>query len=244
MACLIDQVVVFNETGKGNVTCPSSFPEEPSDFSVSIDGQNLNYVGIFEAMGHEMWASGGTADNPIFPAVMFYNDLDGCWFVAAESESTPIVGEHRISMCSSESDDDSCPDVPLADSIPEKYADYIDANGNFVPKASSGGGGGDCAFTTATLRIVDENGEQPKMAENTLPENVFLPVIVDGVFGTMNPNYFSDFTIVLYNGSLVVPNLYLNNLVSYSGNIRMDEQFNYAVITGDAIISVNKIITG
>ena len=132
MACLIDQVVVFDETGMGGVTCPSSFPGEPSDFSVSIDGQNLNYVGTPDT-GFPAWAKGGTADNPVFPAVMFVTDLDGCRFNGAESEGTPIVGEHWISMCSSESDE-SCPDVPLSESIPEKYADYIDENGNFVPK--------------------------------------------------------------------------------------------------------------
>lgn len=240
MACLIDQVVVFDETGKASVTCPSSFPEQPSDFSISIDGQNLNYVGIWDVMDFPMYATGGTADNPIFPAVMFGSDLDGCFFIAAESESTPIIGEHRVSMCDSESDSDECPDVPFSESAPEKYADYFDEDGNFVPKASSGGGG-DCLFTTATLSIVDENGEQPETVGNTLPENVFFPVILDGLFGAMNPNYFSDFTIVLYNGALAVPNLHLDDLVSYSGNIRMDEQFNYAVITGDATISVNKI---
>ena len=136
MACLIDQVVVFDETGKGSVTCPSSFPEELSGFSVSIDGQNLDYVGL--RGGYDpTWAKGGTADNPIFPAVMFYNDLGGCWFDAAESENTPIVGEHRISMCSSESGDDSCPDVPFSESAPEKYADYFNEDGVFVPKASN-----------------------------------------------------------------------------------------------------------
>ena len=136
MACLIDQVAVFDEHGKGIVTCPSSFPGEASDFSVSLDGQNLDYVGL-RGGDEPTWAKGGTADNPIFPAVMFYTDLDGCWFVAAESENTPIVGEHRISMCSSESDDDSCPDVPFSESAPEKYADYFNEDGVFVPKASN-----------------------------------------------------------------------------------------------------------
>lgn len=235
MACLIDQVVVFDETGKGSVTCPSSFPEEPSDFSVSIDGQNLNYVGIFEAMGYEMWASGGTADNPIFPAVMFYNDLDGCWFVAAESESTPIVGEHRISMCSSESDDDSCPDVPLSDSIPEKYADYIDANGNFVPKASSGGGGGDCDFTIATLRIVDKNGAQ---LSGAIPRVIgSVAYVYQNMLGVSNafPLTFADYQVPLYNGSLFL-NLDPTNIVSISGDIESSEA-EYRIF-GDATIAV------
>lgn len=136
MACLIDQVAVFDETGKGIVTCPSSFPGEASDFSVSLDGQNLDYVGL--RGGYDpTWAKGGTADNPIFPAVMFFEDDLACWFVAAESENTPIVGEHRISMCSSESDDDSCPDVPFSESAPEQYSDYFNKDGVFVPKASN-----------------------------------------------------------------------------------------------------------
>lgn len=132
MACLIDQVVVFNENGKGQVACPSSLPEpeEPFDFSVfsvSIGGQNLNYVGV-DMDGFPTYAAGGTADNPILPAATFIHDLDGCFFATSFA-----VGEHHVSMCSSESDD-SCPDVPLSESIPEKYADYIDDNGNFVPK--------------------------------------------------------------------------------------------------------------
>lgn len=134
MACLIDQVAVFDETGKGSVTCPDSFPGEASDFLVSLDGQNLDYVGL--RGGYEStWAKGGTADNPIFPAVMFgTDDLDGCYFIAAESENTPIVGEHRVSMCSLEPDDDSCPDVPFSESAPEKYSDYFNEDGVFVPK--------------------------------------------------------------------------------------------------------------
>ena len=132
MACLIDQIAVFDERGKGQVTCPSSLPEpeEPFDFSVfsvSIAGQNLNYVG-FDMNGFPTYAAGGTADNPILPSATFIHDLDGCFFA-----TTFATGEQHVSMCSSESDD-SCPDVPLSESIPEKYADYIDENGNFVPK--------------------------------------------------------------------------------------------------------------
>lgn len=128
MACLIDQIAVFDERGKGQVTCPSSFPGQPSDYSVSIAGQNLNYVGL-DINGDPMYAAGGTADNPILPVATFSTDLDGCYFA-----TTFAVGEQHVSMCSSESDD-SCPDVPFSESAPEKYADYFDEYGNFVPKA-------------------------------------------------------------------------------------------------------------
>lgn len=228
MACVIDQVVVFDETGKGSATCPSSFPEEPSDFSVSIDGQNLNYVGIFETMDYPMWAKGGTADNPIFPAVMFYNDLDGCWFVAAESEGTPIVGEHRISMCSSESDDDSCPDVPLSESIPEKYADYIDSEGNFVPKASSGGGG-DCPYTTATLTVVNPN------APMLVPSVIVAPF--DGetyINGGLNG---SPYTVILYNGKALISSLGGFTNAHLEGDIERVSGQSYLIMTGDAKIT-------
>ena len=130
MACLIDQVVVFDETGKGGVTCPSSFPGQPSDYSVSIAGQNLNYVG-FDMNGFPVYAVGGTADNPISPAAAFIADLDGCSFA-----TTFAVGEQHVSMCSSESDE-SCPDVPFSESAPEKYADYFNEDGVFVPKAGN-----------------------------------------------------------------------------------------------------------
>lgn len=135
MACLIDQVVVFDENGKGQVTCPSSLPEpeEPFDFSVfsvSIAGQNLNYVG-FDMVGSPVYAAGGTADNPILPAAAFIHDLDGCSFA-----TTFATGEQHVSMCSSESDD-SCPDVPFSESAHEKYSDYFNKDGVFVPKASN-----------------------------------------------------------------------------------------------------------
>lgn len=136
MACLIDQVVVFDENGKGQVTCPSSLPEpeEPFDFSVfsvSIAGQNLNYVGI-DMMGSPVYAAGGTADNPILPSATFIHDLDGCSFA-----TTFATGEQHVSMCSSESDSDACPDVPFSESAPKKYAEYFNKDGVFVPKASN-----------------------------------------------------------------------------------------------------------
>ena len=98
-------------------------------------------------------------------------------------------------------DYDECPDAPLSESIPKKYAYYIDANGNFVPKASSGGGG-DCAFTTATLRIVDENGEQPN---EEVPDIISqFPFIDDDGFYCEIPDGFGDYIVPLYNGEIVI----------------------------------------
>lgn len=235
MACLIDQVVVFDETGKGSVTCPSSFPEEPSDFSVSIDGQNLDYVGIPD-FGFTTWAKGGTADNPVFPAVMFYNDLDGCWFDAAESKGTPIVGEHRISMCSSDSDDDSCPDVPFSESAPEKYADYFNEDGVFVPKESSGGGG-DCPFDIINVSIIDETenvyaGDAVKIAH-------LVSAPFSGVVGTISGGN-EELQAIAYNGKAL---LFTD---SNSVTITLDPISNaqpagspgYLYITGDVSITI------
>lgn len=233
MACLIDQVAVFDETGKASVTCPSSFPEQPSDFSISIDGQNLNYVGIWDVMDFPMYATGGTADNPIFPAVMFGSDLDGCFFIAAESESTKIIGEHRVSMCDSESDD-SCPDVPLSESIPEKYADYIDENGNFVPKASSGGG--DCAFDIINVNIIDETenvyaGDAVKIAH-------LISAPLSGIVSEISGGD-EELQAISYNGKALLVNTGVANVtVDPISNAQPAGTPGYLYITGDVSITI------
>lgn len=127
-------------------------------------------------------------------------------------------------------DYDECPDAPLSESIPEKYADYIDENGNFVPKSGSGGGG-DCAFTTATLRIVDENGEQPN---EEVPDIISpFPFIDDDGFYCAIVDGFGDYIVPLYNGEIVIR--MIGEILSSSGNIEIGRSI---ILTGDATISV------
>lgn len=232
MACLIDQIAVFDERGKGQVTCPSSLPEpeEPFDFSVfsvSIAGQNLNYVGI-DDLGSPVYAAGGTADNPILPAATFIHDLDGCFFA-----TTFATGEQHVSMCSSESDD-SCPDVPFSESAPEKYADYFDEDGNFVPKASSGGG--DCAFDIINVNIIDETenvsaGDAVKIAH-------LISAPVSGIVSEISGGD-EELQAISYNGKALLVNTGVANItVDPISNAQPAGYPGYLYITGDVSITI------
>lgn len=235
MACLIDQIAVFDERGKGQVTCPSSLPEpeEPFDFSVfsvSIAGQNLNYVGI-DDLGSPMYAAGGTADNPILPAATFIHDLDGCFFA-----TTFAVGEQHVSMCTSEPDE-SCPDVPFSESAPEKYADYFDEDGNFVPKAGSGE---DCDVTLATLTLKTSGGNEQYSGSND-----FVSLITSGgetYFAYNSDSNTGDYVVPLYKGSAII-NFSLfdqsTEIEVESGDIELmshEEDYWSYKLTGDATL--------
>ena len=131
-------------------------------------------------------------------------------------------------------DYDECPDAPLSESIPEKYADYIDANGNFVPKESSGGGG-DCDFTLATLKIVDKDGMQPSGSTPYVLGSAAF--IYQNMFAVSNafPFMLADYQVPLYKGSLLL-NLDSSNILSISGDIELSEGV-YRIF-GDATIAV------
>lgn len=58
------------------------------------------------------------------------------YFVSEEGDNTRYDGEATLSICEKESEG-SCPDVPFSESAPEKYADYFNEDGVFVPKASN-----------------------------------------------------------------------------------------------------------
>lgn len=236
MACLIDQELTFN--GGSSDGIPGLSYDDSLDYSLFTATVNNVEIPFYEVhwdgdAGYIGFTSGADGDDHIAPWLLINvsNEQD-TYIEYAGSDGQPFDGEATVSICEKESDDGSCPDVPLADAIPEKYADYIDSNGNFVPKASSGGGGGgDCPFTTATLSVVDENGEQP---DAKVPDIISpIPYIDDGVFVCIIPDSFGDYIVPLYNGEIVIRTV--GEILSYSGNIEIGRTM---ILTGDATISV------
>ena len=130
-------------------------------------------------------------------------------------------------------DYDECPDVPFSESAPEQYADYFDEDGNFVPKETSGGGDGDCPFTTATLTFADIPSESiffPSVGQ--LPDET--SVIVPAPLAPITQN--SSFPIVLYNGSSCIFTSEDTTDWEISGSITRLSGGVF-VVTGDAIIT-------
>lgn len=235
MACLIDQELTFYEGSSGGI--PELSYDDSLDYSkytavvnnVEIPFYEVHYDGD---TGYVAFTTGEGDNDYIAPSVLidFSNEQDA-YVEYYDADNQPFDGEITISICEKESDG-SCPDVPFSESAPEQYADYFDEDGNFVPKASSGG---DCPFTIATLRIVDGNGEQP--SESTPYELGSAAVIYQNMFGVSNifPFAYADYQVPLYNGSLHL-GLEPTHILSISGDIESDDtEFD---IFGDATIAV------
>lgn len=238
MACVFEGNITF-------VNAPVPLPPgtifsgDYENYSILInsgdDSYKLEFIGKIGTQGI-VYAAGGSLGAPVFPAVSVIVANEQYLISYGENSlSETTAGTFYISICEKESDSDACPDVPLADSIPEKYADYIDENGNFVPKESSGGGGGDCDFTIATLRIVDKNGEQlSSEMPRVLGSAAFIyqnMLVVSNAF----PFMFLDYQVPLYKGSLLL-NLNSANIVSISGDIESSAE-GYRIF-GDSTIAV------
>ena len=235
MACLIDQEVVF---GDGYGAGLNNFTDiDYSNYVLTVGSVDLYYYDKDEEMKTVAFLSGEDYGSSDLVAVIGYStEGDGGSLYARQGYEpyTPLDGTYSVKLCEKSSDSDgSCPDVPFSESAPEQYADYFDEDGNFVPKASSSGNG-DCPFTTATLRIVDENGEQP---EESRPDiSFYIPFIRNGELLCIIPDLFGDYTVPLYNGEISIQ--IVGDILSYSGNIEMGI---IAFLTGDATISVPTI---
>lgn len=229
MACLIDQELTF-ENGYSSTELPDA---DYSNYVLIIGNLNLPYIGTEPQNDYKMVEFGESLES--FPQAWFEvgNDRedDSVEMYYYLDEQTGATGTFNVSLCEKE-DSDECPDTPLSESISEKYADYIDSNGNFVPKASSGG---DCDFTIATLRIVDKDGRQ--LAGQTPLVIGSVAFIYQNMLAVSNtfPLTFADYQVPLYNSSLLL-NFDSTNIVSISGDIEYSGGL-YRIF-GDATISV------
>lgn len=234
MACILDGTYTF-VNGKYN---DSSIPAiDYSDYSVTFNGEKLNFIDSVRADGNiqYIFAKGGTLEAMVFPGISI---VSGFGINAFATEEGDYVGEATISICEKESDDGSCPDVPFSESAHEKYSDYFNKDGVFVPKASSVGG--DCDVTLATLTLKTLIGNEKYDGNND-----FVSLITsDGetYFALNSDSDTGDYVIPLYKGSAII-NFSLfdqsKEIEIESGDIELivheDEHWSYKLM-GDATL--------
>jgi len=232
MACVFNGTYTFASGTYNDSSVPSL---DYSNYNVIFNGEQLNFIDTIRADEsiRYIFAKGGSVDDPIFPAIAIVIGF-GIGAFTAEGD---YDGEATISICEKEPGG-SCPDAPLADSIPEKYADYIDENGNFVPKESSGGG--DCDVTLATLTLKTLTGNETYDGNND-----FVSLITsDGetYFARNSDSDTGNYVIPLYKGSAII-NFSLfdqsKEIEIESGDIELivheDEYWSYKLM-GDATL--------
>lgn len=132
MACILDGTYTFVDGKYRDSSVPNL---DYSDYDVTFNGEQLNFIGTIRADNttQYLFAKGGTIESPIFPGMAIVAGLGISAFISEGN----YEGDATVSICEKENDSDACPDVPFSESAPEKYADYFNEDGVFVPKASN-----------------------------------------------------------------------------------------------------------
>ena len=140
MACVFEGNITFVDAP---VPLPpdTTFSSDYENYSILISSGDVSYeLNFIGQIGTQsiVYAVGGSLGAPVFPAALVIV-ANGQYLISygenSLSEITP--GTFYISICEKESDSDACPDVPFSESAPEKYADYFNEDGVFVPKAGN-----------------------------------------------------------------------------------------------------------